>query len=97
MELGGDNLVLGVSPDEDYQQSVVDLKKGDLLMLYTDGLPDARNFRDEAFGRARVAEVFSRGGETAEVVAHNVLWEMRKFVGITRSVDDVTMIVVRVR
>jgi serine phosphatase RsbU (regulator of sigma subunit) len=96
MELGSDNLVLGVSPDEDYKQSVIDLKKGDLLMLFTDGLPDARNFRDEAFGRQRVAEVFSRGGETAEVVAQNVLWEMRKFVGITKPVDDVTMIVVRI-
>jgi serine phosphatase RsbU (regulator of sigma subunit) len=96
MELGSDNLVLGVSPDEEYHQSVIDLKKGDLLMLFTDGLPDARNFRDEAFGRQRVAEVFSRGGETAEVVAQNVLWEMRKFVGLTNPVDDVTMMVVRI-
>jgi len=96
MELGSDNLVLGVSADEEYKQSVIDLKKGDLLMLFTDGLPDARNFRDEAFGRQRVAEVFSRGGETADVVAQNVLWEMRKFVGITKPVDDVTMIVVRI-
>ena len=96
MELGSDNLVLGVSPDEEYHQSVIDLKKGDLLMLFTDGLPDARNFRDEAFGRQRVADAFSRGGETAEVVAQNVLWEMRKFAGMTKPVDDVTMMVVRV-
>ena len=95
IELGSDNLVLGVSPEEEYKQSVIDLKAGDLLLLFTDGLPDARNFRDEAFGRQRVAEAFRRGGETAEGVAQNVLWEMRKFVGMNKPVDDVTMIVVR--
>ena len=96
IELGSDNMVLGVAPDEDYKQSFVDLKKGDLLLLYTDGLPDARNFRDETFGRQRVVEAFRRGGESAEVVAQNVLWEMRKFVGMSKATDDVTMIVVRV-
>jgi sigma-B regulation protein RsbU (phosphoserine phosphatase) len=96
MELASENLVLGVSPEEEYKQSVIDLKKRDLLLLYTDGLSDARNHRDEAFGRQRVAEALSRGGETAEVVAQNVLWEMRKFAGMTKPVDDVTMMVVRV-
>jgi sigma-B regulation protein RsbU (phosphoserine phosphatase) len=96
IELAGDNMVLGVAADEEYKQSFIDLKKGDLLMLYTDGLPDARNFRDEPFGRQRVTEAFQRGGESAEVVAQNVLWEMRKFVGLGKPVDDVTMIVVRV-
>ena len=95
IELAGDNMVLGVAADEDYKQSFIDLKKGDFLMLYTDGLPDARNFRDEAFGRQRINEAFQRGGESAEVVAQNVLWEMRKFVGLGKPVDDVTMIVVR--
>ena len=96
LELGSDNLVLGVSPEEEYKQSVIDLKAGDLLLLFTDGLADARNFRDETFGRQRVAEAFRHGGETAEAVAQNVLWEMRKFVGMNKPVDDVTMIVVRV-
>ena len=45
---------------------------------------------------ARQLEVFKRGGETAEAVAQNILWELRKFVGISKRTDDVTMIVVRV-
>jgi sigma-B regulation protein RsbU (phosphoserine phosphatase) len=73
------------------------LQKNDVLMLYTDGLPDARNFKGEAFGRQRILEAFQRGGETAEAVAQNVLWEMRKFVGLSKPTDDVTMIVVRVK
>jgi serine phosphatase RsbU (regulator of sigma subunit) len=96
IELGSDNMVLGVDPDEDYRQSIFDLAAGDVLLLYTDGLPDARNFAGEAFGRQRVVDAFRRGGETAEAVAQNVLWEVRKFVGMSRATDDVTMIVVRV-
>jgi serine phosphatase RsbU (regulator of sigma subunit) len=67
-----------------------------LLLLYTDGVPDGMNFEDESFGRQRLIEVFKRGGATAETVAQNILWELRKFVGISKRTDDVTMIVVRV-
>jgi len=97
VELGGDNMVLGVEADEDYSQTIFQLQSGDVLMLYTDGLPDARNFNGEAFGRQRILEAFGRGGQTADEVAHNVLWEMRKFVGLSKPTDDVTMIVVRVK
>ena len=96
-ELDSDNMLLGVEEGEDYKQSIIDLRPGDLLLLYTDGLPDARNFKSEAFGRHRIIEAFQRGGPTAEAVAQNVLWEMRKFVGMSEPTDDVTMIVVRVK
>jgi len=75
--------------------SVFELKSGDLLLLYTDGVPDGMNFKQEPFGRQRLIEVFKRGGETAEAVAQNILWELRKFVGISKRTDDVTMIVVK--
>jgi len=97
IELGSDNMLLGVDPDEEYRQTFIQLQSGDLLLLYTDGLPDARNFGSEAFGRQRIVEAFQQGGPTAEAVAQNILWEMRKFVGMQKPVDDVTMIVVRVK
>ncbi|HTW93277.1 MAG TPA: SpoIIE family protein phosphatase [Tepidisphaeraceae bacterium] len=96
IELPSENMVLGVEPDEQYAQHLFELQSGDFLLLYTDGLPDAMNFKDETFGRQRLLEAFSRGGETADAVAQGILWEMRKFVGLTRRTDDVTMIVVRV-
>jgi sigma-B regulation protein RsbU (phosphoserine phosphatase) len=96
IELWTDNMVLGVNPDEEYKQQIVDLKSNDLILLYTDGLPDAVNFDGERYGTKRVKEAFLRGGQTADEVAQNILWEMRKFVGMTRRADDVTMIVVKV-
>jgi len=96
IELAGDNMVLGVNPDEPYKQAVIDLQRDDLLLLYTDGLTDAMNFQQERFGRQRVIEAFQRGGPTADAVAQNILWELRKFVGMAQPTDDVTMMVVRV-
>jgi sigma-B regulation protein RsbU (phosphoserine phosphatase) len=95
-ELKGDNMVLGVDPTEEYHQAVMDIKSGDLLLLYTDGLTDAMNFKQQTFGRQRLIEAFSKDGETAETVAQHILWEVRKFVGLARRNDDVTFIVARI-
>jgi sigma-B regulation protein RsbU (phosphoserine phosphatase) len=96
-ELSMGNMVLGVSKDEPYTQSILELESGDTLLLYTDGLSDAMNFEQKTFGRQRVIEALEKGGPTAEAVAQNILWEMRKFVGLSKRTDDVTMIVLRVK
>jgi sigma-B regulation protein RsbU (phosphoserine phosphatase) len=96
VELGGDNMVLGIDAQQPYRQSIVHLEPDDLLLLYTDGLPDAMNFNKETFGRQRVLETFKQGGGSAEAVAQNLLWSMRRFVGLTKRTDDVTMIVTRI-
>jgi sigma-B regulation protein RsbU (phosphoserine phosphatase) len=94
-ELRTDNMVLGVSENEEYRQSVIDLKPGDTLLIYTDGVTDAMNYQRQTFGRTRLIEAFGKGGTTAEEVAQNVLWELRKYVGISKRSDDVTMIVAK--
>jgi sigma-B regulation protein RsbU (phosphoserine phosphatase) len=96
IELAGDNMVLGVNPDEPYKQFIIDLEPGDLLLFYTDGLTDAANFGGERFGRPRLIEAFQKGGDTADLVAQNILWELRKFIGMAPRIDDVTMIVARI-
>ena len=96
-ELRGDNMVLGVEPDETYQQTVIDLLPNDMILLYTDGLTDAMNFTHETFGRQRIIEAFKRGAGSAEIAAQNILWEMRRFVGLTKRTDNVTMIVAKIK
>ena len=95
-ELRSDNMVLGIDPDEKYTQAVLDLKKNDAVLIYTDGLTDGMNFANQSFGRQRIADAFEKGGATSEVMSQNLLWELRKFVGMAKRTDDVTMIVARV-
>ncbi len=95
-ELASDNMVLGINPDEQYRQSFVDLKSGDRLLIYTDGVTDAMNYQKEPFGKKRLTDSYLRSGETAELISQGILWDLRKFVGISKRTDDVTMIVARV-
>jgi phosphoserine phosphatase RsbU/P len=93
-ELASDNMVLGVNPDEAYKQSVLDLKTDDVLLLYTDGLTDAANFESRRYGKQRLIEAF-KNADRAETVAQAILWDLRRFVGLSKPTDDVTMIVTK--
>lgn len=98
IELANENMVLGVDPEQIYQQSFMDLQPGDLLLLYTDGLPDAMNFADETYGRQRLVNAFTgagASGASAEGASEVMLWDMRRFAGLTRKTDDVTLTVVK--
>jgi sigma-B regulation protein RsbU (phosphoserine phosphatase) len=95
IELTAENMVLGIDPNEQYRQNVVQLKSGDILLIYTDGLTDAMNFSQETFGRKRLLEVFKKGGSTAEQVTENIVLEIRNHVGLANPTDDITMIVAR--
>ncbi|HEY2587990.1 MAG TPA: SpoIIE family protein phosphatase [Tepidisphaeraceae bacterium] len=96
-ELVGDNMVLGVSEAEEYKQFLIHLKKGDALLFYTDGVTDAMNFNQERFGRQRLIDAFREAGDTsADVIAQHILWQLRKFVGMARRTDDVTMILAKI-
>ena len=94
-ELASDNMVLGVDPNEQYQQSIIDLRSGDTLLLYTDGLTDAANFSNERYGRQRLNKAF-QVADRSETVAQGILWDVRRFVGLTQPTDDITMIVTRI-
>jgi sigma-B regulation protein RsbU (phosphoserine phosphatase) len=97
IELSADNMVLGVDFDEQYRQAVVQLKTNDILIIYTDGLTDAMNFQKELFGKQRLLDALKRGGDSAELVTENILWEIRKFVGMADPTDDITMIVAKIK
>jgi serine phosphatase RsbU (regulator of sigma subunit) len=95
LEKGG--LVLGVEQNAQYEIETTELKGGDCLLFYTDGLIDAANFDGQLWGRERMlgaAKKFSTA--SAEQVVKNILAERRKFVGLARQIDDTSIIVAKV-
>ncbi len=96
IELGSENLVLGVDPDEQYTQHLIDLKVGDTIVLYTDGLIDAMNFDSKVFGMQRLRAAVKTGGASAEAVVQNILWSVRRFVGMAKRNDDISMIIAQI-
>jgi sigma-B regulation protein RsbU (phosphoserine phosphatase) len=95
LETGG--MAIGVFPAEMYQKDVVDLKGGDILAFYTDGVVDVMNFNDEKFGRQRLVESMKRYRDAdARTMARQILWDVRRFAGLTERPDDLTLVVAKV-
>jgi serine phosphatase RsbU (regulator of sigma subunit) len=95
VETQSTNLVLGVNPDEKYDQHILQLEPDDALLLYTDGVTDAQNFNRETFGRKRLIDAVCKGGATATAISNNILWDIRRFVGLAKPSDDITMVVTK--
>jgi serine phosphatase RsbU (regulator of sigma subunit) len=87
--------LVGVYPDVDLDEVRVRLDPGDALLLYTDGVTEARS-PDGWFGSERLASlVASLAGASADEIADGVLTAVTDFQG-GRLRDDVALLVVRV-
>lgn len=96
-ELGDDisGFPLGIMPDWQYQQLEVDIHPGDVLVIYSDGVTDARSPAEEIYDSRdqrrlikRVAE--SQGGP--ESVGKSILQDIREFSLGHQQADDITLV-----
>jgi serine phosphatase RsbU (regulator of sigma subunit) len=89
--------VLGLFPEWPCRTGELQLSPGDLFVIYTDGITEALNKRDEEFGEERLLEVMRRSRDlSASRIVTDVFEEVRRFSGNQQS-DDVTLIVARCR
>jgi sigma-B regulation protein RsbU (phosphoserine phosphatase) len=96
-DLAKGGLVLGVDPHAHYEIETVELRDGDCLLFYTDGLVDAMDFNNELWGRDRMLDAARRFVDcSADHVVRNVLAFRRRFSGLARQVDDTSVIAVKV-
>jgi hypothetical protein len=86
---------LGMLPGGEYREERADLAPGDLLIIYSDGLVEARNAEDEEFGTERLLALAGRlRGLTAEQCGARLLQEVERFLGEERPHDDLSLVVV---
>ena len=90
-------MIVGVDADQIYEKAIIDLRPNDMVLLYSDGLPDAFNANSERFGRKRIEMVLKQiHNASAGDALNHILWEMRRHTGLRRSVDDTTLVVIKV-
>ena len=89
----GGGVVLGVLRDWHYENCVLRLDPGDRLLLFTDGITEATNARDEEFGEQRLIEAAQHGGDSAAEVNAQLLAKVNAFCD-SHLCDDATLIVV---
>ena len=96
--LDAGDLPLGIDPNAPYLPTEITLAAGDLLLIYSDGLVEAVNGREEEFGEHRVIDLLKTAPqEAAEETLQRLLASVRTFTGQRRQYDDLTAFVVRAR
>ena len=89
-------MALGVMPRVQLEEHPVDLKPGDVLVLYTDGFTEALNQQEEMFGLERMIEEIQRHRhEPAQQLMQSLLDAVNRFVGDAPQADDLTLLVIR--
>jgi serine phosphatase RsbU (regulator of sigma subunit) len=89
--------VLGLFPEWPCRTAEIQLCPGDLFAIYTDGITEALNERDDEFGEERLLDVMTRARHLSPGhIVTSVFDEVRRFSG-DRQRDDVTLIVARCR
>lgn len=91
---GPGGLVLGVMSGARYATHTVQLLPGDRLILYTDGVTEAFNPAEEAYGTQRlVDEVQVHGGGTPGALVERICQSVTSFAGAAPQSDDITLTV----
>jgi sigma-B regulation protein RsbU (phosphoserine phosphatase) len=93
LETGG--LPLGITAGARYECGNTTLAANDLLLIFTDGLVEAENDREEEYGEPRMLGILSGAGGSASEVLKQLMSSLDAFVGLTRQHDDITCLVVR--
>jgi sigma-B regulation protein RsbU (phosphoserine phosphatase) len=94
LHLGIGSYPLGLRDELQLVAETVEIAAGDLLVLYTDGIPEAVDQRGESFGYERFEEAVQEGA-TAQQVHDRLLAELTRFQGDEPPLDDRSLVVMR--
>jgi putative ABC transport system permease protein len=96
-ELATGGMIIGMFPFANYEESVVDLQTGDVLIAFTDGVTEALNSTDEEFGEERLQELIRRVAALPVTdMTAAISRELREWIGDAPQHDDLTFVVMKV-
>lgn len=96
LDTGG--VVLGLFDNAKYEVETVQLEPGDTIVVFSDGVSEARNHADEELGRERlVTALASVRSISSEATLEKLLAAVRDFTAGAPQADDVTALVLRYR
>jgi sigma-B regulation protein RsbU (phosphoserine phosphatase) len=88
---------LGLFPDVEYEEFTISTRTGDLIVFFSDGIPDAENAKGEMFGTERLTKVLKTQRQpTATSTIQTIIDAVSRFQSGTEHFDDETVVVLRV-
>ena len=96
-ELPATGIAMGVLEDAEFVSQKNPFTPGDVVVMYTDGITEAMNAREEMFGEERLYDVIRQTKATsAEQVLGTILEAVKAFTGDYPQSDDITLMVILV-
>jgi serine phosphatase RsbU (regulator of sigma subunit) len=96
LSVGG--TVVGMFPEMGYEEGTVELHPGDVLLAFTDGVPEAHNPEHEEFGEDRLQQLLRQTAHLpADEIGARISAEMKSWIRDAEQYDDLTFIVMKVR
>ncbi len=88
-------LVLGIREDAAYAEDEIDVRPGDGLLIYSDGVIEAMDEEREQFGEERLMDVVCKAApRSAESVLQTILHAVNAYAGSVPQLDDMTVVFV---
>jgi len=96
-ELSVGGTVVGMFPEMEYEEATVELCPGDVLLAFTDGVPEAHNPESEEFGEERLQLLLRQTAHLpADEIGARIYAEMKDWIRDAEQYDDLTFIVMKV-
>jgi serine phosphatase RsbU (regulator of sigma subunit) len=88
---------LGDTFDRLLEEVTLPLGRGDLFVLYTDGISEAMNEQGDCFGDQRLVELAERNADLkSDALCEHILSEVHTFAGDAAQHDDMTMVLLKI-
>jgi serine phosphatase RsbU (regulator of sigma subunit) len=93
--LGETGIPVGMVDELDWEEGSATMQPGDIMLLYTDGVPEAQDADEGLFEESRLLEVAGDFGRNATATRDAIIESIQEFVGDAPQFDDITLVVVK--
>lgn len=88
---------LGLLEEREYEEVIFQAVSGDVILLYSDGIIDQLNFKEEEYGRSRLTRTLRRiCGQSSENIVDEILKDLDAFSAGAPAFDDQTLIAMKI-
>jgi sigma-B regulation protein RsbU (phosphoserine phosphatase) len=91
-------MALGIWEDTEFNDNVHSFSPGEVILLYTDGVPEATNKNGEEYGNDRFEELLRQNMKMPpNLLTKTLITSIKKFAGDTQQSDDITTLCLKYR
>ncbi|HBG75007.1 MAG: hypothetical protein A2X25_07100 [Chloroflexi bacterium GWB2_49_20] len=87
--------VVGVIPGANFIVKEIAMEAGDMLVAFTDGIPDALNVDGVSFGSERLINLLPGSATTSSALLKDIEAQLLQFIGTADQFDDITLLAIK--